>query len=123
MDHHTILALFHIFVVVPLFLFVGLQRAAMDEWVYTLLLVLGSVILLYHGYKAYVRFMASSPLLWVNLFHVALIAPLLIYIGSKGKNTERPAYELLLMAAFSAGGYHIYSLIQQMNNVKVTSPQ
>jgi hypothetical protein len=44
----------------------------------------------------------------------------LIYLGFKGMDTPRYAYELLLMIAFAAGGYHLYSLIQQMNNVKET---
>jgi hypothetical protein len=36
----------------------------------------------------------------------------------KGKNTETPYYELLLIAAFGAGGYHLYGLIHEMNNLK-----
>jgi hypothetical protein len=42
----------------------------------------------------------------------------LIYIGAKGPDTPRWAYEVLLMFAFAAGGYHLYSLVQQMNNVR-----
>jgi hypothetical protein len=42
----------------------------------------------------------------------------MVFYGLKGKNTETPYYELLLMLAFAAGGYHLYSLVQQMNNLR-----
>ena len=118
MDTHLILALFHLFLVVPFFLYVGLQRAATPDGVYTACLTIGVVITLYHGYKAYNRWQSSSPYLWVNLIHMLIIGPLLIYIGYKKKDTERAFYEMLLMTGFAAGGYHLYNLIQSMNNVR-----
>lgn len=118
MDGHVILSLFHILAVVPFFLYVGIQRAALADQVYTTLLALGAIITAYHGYKAFIKYKNASPSLWVNLIHMLVVGPLLIYIGAKGKDTPRPAYEILLMVAFAAGGYHLYSLIQQMNNVK-----
>lgn len=117
MDIHLLLALFHIFFVVPFFLYVGFQRAATPESVYTACLTIGIVITLYHGYKAYNRWQSSSSYLWVNLIHALAVGPLLIYIGVKGKDTERSAYEMLLLLGFGAGGYHLYNLIQSMNNV------
>jgi hypothetical protein len=118
MDTHIILALFHLFLVVPFFLYVGLQRAATPPIVYTILLALGVIITLYHGYKAWVRYSASSPYLYVNIIHFLYLGPLLIYMGAKGRDTPRWAYEVLLMFAFAAGGYHLYGLVQQMNNVR-----
>ena len=118
MNSHIVLSLFHIFFVVPFFLYVGLQRSAVSNEIFTSVLVLGIVITVYHGYKAYVRFVNASPFMYVNLIHALLIGPLLIVIGLKGKNTETPYYELLLMLAFAAGGYHLYSLIQEINNLK-----
>ena len=118
MNSHIILSLFHIFFVVPFFLYVGLQRSAASNEIFTTLLVLGIVLLCYQGYKGLIRYVNSSSYFWVNAIHVFLIAPLLIIIGLKGKNTETPYYELLLMLAFAAGGYHLYSLIQEINNLK-----
>jgi hypothetical protein len=46
----------------------------------------------------------------VNLIHALWIGPLLLYIGAKKKETPRPAYELLLLTAFGALGYHMYEL-------------
>jgi hypothetical protein len=118
MDGHILLALFHLLAIVPFFLYVGLQRSATPPIVYTVLLSLGVIITLYHGYKAWVRYMASSPYLYVNIIHFLYLGPLLIYIGAKGRDAPRWAYEVLLMFAFAAGGYHLYSLVQQMNNVR-----
>lgn len=111
MDLHLLLALFHIIGVVPLFLYVGFQRAATPDWLYHVLFGLGIVLLVYHGAKAAIRVMARSASAWINLLHAFLIAPLLIWIGYFGKKTGRPAYELLLMAGFGALGYHLKNLI------------
>lgn len=54
-------------------------------------------------------------MIWVNLVHVLYVAPLLIYIGYKEKDTPRYAYELLALLGFAALGYHIYSLVVNMN--------
>jgi hypothetical protein len=48
---------------------------------------------------------------------MALISPLLLWIGYYGKNTSRAAFELLLMLGFSALGYHLYSVSLQLNTV------
>lgn len=118
MDSHLVLALFHLFLVVPFFLYVGLQRAATPDGIYTACLVLGVIITLYHGYKSYIRFQTSSAYLWVNLLHMLIVGPLLIYIGTKKKDTERAFYEMLLLVGFAAGGYHLYNLINSMNNIR-----
>lgn len=118
MDSHILLSLFHIFVVVPYFLYVAFQRSSLPNWVFTTTLVLGIFIGLYHGYKAMIRARILSPNLWINVIHVLLVAPLLIYIGYTGKNTPRPAYELLAMAGFAALGYHLYSLILSINSIQ-----
>jgi len=55
--------------------------------------------------------------LWVNLIHMLVVAPLLLWIGYYGKETSRAAYELLLMTGFAALGYHLYSLALQINTV------
>lgn len=120
MDQHLLLSLFHIFAVVPLFLYVALSRGNTASFMYPVLLVLGAFIFLYHGYKAVIRYLAGSSMLWVNLFHVILVAPVLMYIGYNGKDTTRPFYELLALLGFSALGYHIYGLILSTNLIMDT---
>jgi len=111
MDIHLLLAVFHIFLIVPLFLYVGFERAATPEWLYNILFGLGVLLLVYHGSKGAIRYMAGSASAWINLFHAVLIAPLLLWIGYYGKKTERPAYELMLIAGFGALGYHLKNLV------------
>jgi hypothetical protein len=78
---------------------------------YSILFGTGILIMVYHGYKAAIRIMAASPVVWVNLIHVLLFGPLLLWIGYYSKRTERPAYDMLLIAAFGALGYHLYKLV------------
>jgi hypothetical protein len=111
MDHHTILALFHVVAVAPFLIYVGVQRAATPEFVYNGLLGLAGAMFLYHLYKAYTKWIAGSSSLWVNLIHLVLVVPLLVWIGYYKKETSRQAFEMLLLLAFSALGYHAYSLI------------
>lgn len=110
-DHHLLLSLFHIAVIVPFFLYIGFQRAATPESIYNVLFGIGLLILAYHGSKAIIRIVANSPGAWINLIHVCIISPLMLYIGYNGKKTQRPAYEMLLMVGFAALGYHLKTLI------------
>lgn len=111
MDVFFLIAILHVVVIVPVLLFVGFNRAATPEWVYNVLFGTGILVLVYHAYKSITRILAASPFLWINLIHVLLIAPLLIWIGYHGKRTERPAYDMLLIAAFGAFGFHLYRII------------
>ena len=106
-----LIALLHVLLVVPFLGYIVYQKAATPEWVYSLLFGLGLFVFAYHSYKSLVRWMAKSPSLWINLFHVILVAPLMIYIGFLGKKTPRSGYELLAILTFGALGYHIYTLI------------
>jgi hypothetical protein len=114
-DRHLILSLFHIFFVVPLFLYIGYQRASTPDWLYTSILVIGIFLIAYHGFKLINRIHTRSGYAWVNAIHVFLVAPLLIYIGYHKREAPRAAYEMLNMLAFAAGGYHLYSLVKMVN--------
>jgi ABC-type uncharacterized transport system YnjBCD permease subunit len=113
-DNHFWLAIIHLLFVTPLFLYVGFMRAETPKWLYLALLTIGAVILVYHGFKLVLRLKARSNLAWVNAIHVAIVAPLLLFIGYYKKETPRSAYELLLMLGFAAGGYHMFSLVKQL---------
>lgn len=118
MDTHLLLSLFHIFAVVPFFLYIALSRANTTYTVYKIAFVVGILITLYHAYKSVIKWKAGSQSLWVNLFHVFLIGPLLTYIGYMEQQTPRAAYELLAISGFGAAGYHVYNLITMMNIVE-----
>ena len=115
LDSHVWLAIVHLLVVVPLFLYIGFVRADTPRWLYLSIFAIGFVILIYHGFKLVVRLKNRSGYAWVNALHVATVAPLLLYIGYHKKETPRFAYELLLMLGFAAGGYHLFSLVKQLD--------
>ncbi len=111
MDKHFVLSLFHLLIIVPFFLYVGVYRAATHPWVYKALMALGAILLLYHGSKFISRLAVRSDYAYINAIHL-LFAPLLIYIGWHQQDTPRAAYEVLLMITFAAFGYHLFSLVR-----------
>lgn len=110
MDTRVLINLFHILLVAPFLIWTGVSRGNAPEGSFMLLFFLGIVVFLYHSYKSWIRLSANSSYVWVNLIHALWIGPLLLYIGAKKKETPRPAFELLLLTAFGALGYHLYEL-------------
>ena len=106
----TLVHLFHIFIVGGLFLYVGIHREKVWKQLFPILVGLGLVIVCYHIYKAY-TYMKAGKGYWVNLLHIFIIGPLLMYIGYHGEKTARLYYELLLMLGFASIGYHGYYLV------------
>jgi hypothetical protein len=92
---------------------VGINREVTPKYIFNILFITGIIILLYHLYKSYIRIKNKmSP--WVNLFHIIVIAPLIIFIGYNGRigiNIKRYYFEFLIMLGFSAIGYHLYYII------------
>jgi hypothetical protein len=113
MDTRIIINLFHILLVAPFLIWIGITRGNLPEVVFPGLLGLGIFIVLYHGYKAWVRYGQGSQYIWINLIHMLWVGPLLVYIGAGKKETQRPSYDLLLLTAFGALGYHLYLLATQ----------
>lgn len=117
MNTHIFYNIFHIFLVAPLFFIVGYIRSNTPIWLYWTLLVLGCVVLVYHAFRFMVRYANKSTFMWVNAIHVLFIAPLMIYIGYNQKESLRFSYELLLMLGFAALGYHMFSLVRELQTL------
>lgn len=111
MELRTYVHLFHILIVGSLFLYVGINRTSIPTIMYPILLGLGVIIIFYHSYKTY-NYMKLGKSYWVNLIHILLVGPLLIYIGYNREKTARLYFELLLMLGFAAIGYHGYYLFE-----------
>ena len=111
MDAFFLIVIAHVTVIVPFLLYIGFNRAATPDWMYSVLFGTGIIVLLYHTYKSIARLIAASPQVWMNLIHVFLVAPLMLWIGYYAKRTERAAYDMLLLSAFGALGFHLYKLI------------
>jgi hypothetical protein len=110
MEIETYVHLFHILIVGSLFLYVGIYRTLIPTQMYPFLLGLGLIIIFYHIFKVY-NYIKLGKGYWVNLIHIFIVGPLLIYIGYNGEKTARLYFELLLMVGFAAIGYHGYYLI------------
>ena len=113
MDHHMVLSFFHLLIVVPFFLYIGIYRASTHPRAYKALFAVGCILLLFHGFKLFTRLSSQSGYAYINALHV-LFAPLLIYIGYHQQDTPRAAYEMLLMITFAALGYHMFSLVKML---------
>jgi len=111
LDKHAIVNIFHILLVGPLFLYVGIKHDTLSKYMFTFLLVLGIFITIYHMYLAYNKFKEGISA-WVNYIHFLIIGPLLVYIGYNGLETSRKFFELLLLLGMAAIGYHGYYLAQ-----------
>jgi hypothetical protein len=109
MDTRKLVRLFHIFVVGTLFLYVGIKREHIYQVIFPILFYLGIIIVLYHIYKL-LGYLKENKSIWVNLIHILIVGPLLIYIGYNGEKTTRLYFEILLMLGFASIGYHLYYL-------------
>jgi len=113
MESHMILAIIHLAIIVPFLLYIGLAREQIPETLFKIIFGLGIFVGFYQMYKAYVKIMdGKSP--WINYIHIFLLVPLLLIIGYNGKSTSRKYFEMLLMMAFAAGGYHMLSIIREI---------
>jgi hypothetical protein len=109
MDTHKLVHFFHILIVGGLFLYVGINREKIYGWLFPVLFYLGLIIIFYHLYKIY-GYLNEGKGIWVNLIHVLIVGPLLVYIGYNGEKTTRKFFEILLMLGFASIGYHLYYL-------------
>jgi hypothetical protein len=111
MEKESYVHLFHMLIVGSLFLYVGKYKTLIPAFMYSILLGLGLVIIFYHCFKVYNHIKLGKGY-WVNLIHIFMVGPLLVYIGYNKENTARLYFELLLMLGFASIGYHGYYLFQ-----------
>ena len=123
MTDHIQLSAFHVLVISPFFLYVAFVRGQLMPWVFTVLQVLGLVVLLYHAYRIVTRWKGQGLTVWVNILHVLAVAPILLYIGCMGYDTPRWAFEVLAMLGFAALGYHIYQIVLAVHKMYKDVPQ
>lgn len=102
--------LFHIIFVGGIFLYFGITRNDNSKLALQSLLYIGFFIVAYHIYKSYI-YISIGKNYWVNLIHICIVGPLLIYIGYNAEKTPRLYFELLLMLGFSSIGYHLYYIL------------
>jgi hypothetical protein len=89
------------------------MKKTTPKLIFWLFLVLGIVIVLYHSYKGYTHYL-EGHVIWVNLLHILVVGPILLYIGALGEQTSRMWFEILLMLGFASFGYHGYYLVKNL---------
>lgn len=110
---HSTINLFHILIVSPLFLYVGLAQKSVPDIVFLLLGILAAGILLYHLYQAYSK-LSEGKSAWVNWVHILLIVPLLALLARYKKDASRRYFEMLLLLGFASLGYHGLYFIREI---------
>jgi len=113
MNTEALVHLFHIIIVGALFIYVGIIKENIPKIMFPILFYLGIIIIAYHIYKVY-SYMKLGKGYWINLIHIFIIGPTLIWIGYNREKTQRMFYEILLMLGFAAIGYHGYYLMKSM---------
>ncbi len=119
MNDDIITAVFYICIIVPVLVYVGVQRANTSEYVFKGLLGLGLILFLYHLYGAYIKWRAGSSnftLPWTDFLYMVISVPL-IWIGFYEKEASRQHYEMLLLLAFGTLGYNVYTIILNLSTV------
>lgn len=101
----------HVFVIAPLFIFVGIYRNTTPEVFFSLFGFLAAIIFLYHAYSAYKK-LSEGKSAWVNWIHIFLIVPLLGILARYKKDASRRYFEMLMMLGFTSIGYHGFYLIK-----------
>jgi len=115
MNTGTIINLSHILLILPFLLWVGIARGNIPNEVFQSLIYIGAFVIIYQAYKSYSRWIQNSEYLWVNLFHVFFVGPLLLYIGIYKKETPKNIYDILLLVTFGGLGYHLYELASRLD--------
>jgi hypothetical protein len=103
---------FHVGVVGPLFMYVGLTREATPDAVFNILGLFAFMILGYHSYRAWEK-LKDGKSAWVNWIHILIVAPILFILAYMKKSSHPRYYEMLLLLGFAAIGYHAFYLIKE----------
>lgn len=98
--------LIHILIFSSFLGYIGIEQTKMPKFVYSIILSIGALVIVYHIYKTLFKKDA-----WINYIHILFVGPLLVYIGLNKEETPRKAFEIALMLAFASFGYHGYYIV------------
>ena len=108
--------LIHVIIIGSLLLYVGIKGKTMPSFMYPTLLVIGILILAAHGYSLISKYGQKNSSIWVNLFHIIIVAPVILSIGLKGNQSPYYLFQFMIMLGFAAIGYHGYYMIKELMN-------
>lgn len=58
----------------------------------------------------------------INIFHILFVAPLLIYVGYKGANTNPAIFTAMMILGFIVILYHSYLIQNKKESLEVQGP-
>jgi hypothetical protein len=97
----------------PLFIYIGLARSSVPDFLFTVLGVMAAGIFFYHAYLAYGKIKEGKSA-WINWIHIFLVVPLLMILARSKKDASRRYFEMLLLLGFSALGYHAMYFVREL---------
>ena len=103
-----LISLFHIFIVAPLLIYVGVKQNLTHTF-YQFLYYLGIGVILFHLFKSIKKL---PRIAYLNYLHVLLFGPLLVYIGYNEKNTPLFVYDIVEFLGVLALFYHGVKIIK-----------
>ena len=109
--------LFHLLIVGSLFLYIGIVNTSMPPVMYNVVIGFSVVIFIYHLYRAIKYWINKKEISVVNVFHVLVVSPLLMYIGLNKKQTQPGAFQVVLLLGISAMLYHGYKSLEDLHIV------
>ena len=103
----------HILFFGPIFLYSGFMKEKITPFLFLVLLCLGVVVVVFHGYRLSIKKQTDSK--WVNLIHVFFVGPLIIALGI----LQKKAYDWIYLSMSLLGAttmlYNIIILIKYRN--------
>lgn len=95
--------LFHLVAVVPLLVYLAVYAPRIPGWLRVPLVVLGALLIVFHGGMAVAERGQRKPPLAVRLTHVLLAGPLLLYLGlADSPHAAFPAVVAVVVFLFHA---------------------
>ena len=103
-DKSLIISLTHILIFGPLLVIIGNSYGMnLNQNMFTAILLTGIAMFLYHLYLVYMKGVSSG---FIYVLHMAIFAPVLIYVGYYKDKAFWGAYSVLTMIGFASIGYH-----------------
>jgi hypothetical protein len=107
------ISLAYVLLIAPIFFYIGIAREQVPDIAFSALGLFGVGNFLLNAYWAYTKISGgNSP--WLNYINLFIISPLVIILVINGKTANRKYFEMLLMVAFAAFGYHLLSIIREI---------
>lgn len=103
--------LMHVFVIGPLFLYIGINKNNTKEYFYNILG--GIAILLPFIIRTPYIIKMSEKRNIINLLHLLIFMPLLLYISYKKNNLNKIWYYILLILGINVILIHLYEIYEK----------